>query len=75
MYDTQGSYSTLSANLYFQVNVNPSNPGEYPVQDTPPPQPTPEGEAPPLVGHWDDRLSSFQKLIMVKAFREEKVRV
>eukprot|EP00731_Ephydatia_muelleri_P001617 Em0001g1617a len=57
----------------WEVNVNPSNPGEYPVQDTPPPQPTPEGEVPPLVGHWDDRLSSFQKLIMVKAFREEKV--
>ena len=24
-------------------------------------------------GHWDKRLTSFQKLIFVKAFREEKV--
>ena len=62
--------------LSVQVNVNPSNPGEYPKQDPPAPQPTQEGgEAPPITGHWDERLSSFQKLIMVKAFREEKVGV
>ena len=24
-------------------------------------------------GHWDDRLSTFQKLCMIKCFREEKV--
>lgn len=57
-----------------QVNVNPSNPEDYPKHDPPAPQPTTEGgEPPPLTGHWDERLNSFQKLIMVKAFREEKV--
>ncbi|XP_022090689.1 dynein heavy chain 6, axonemal-like isoform X2 [Acanthaster planci] len=45
-----------------------------------PPPPPPEGEeAPPVEddgkvkGHWDQRLSSFQKLMMVKSFMEEKV--
>ena len=26
-----------------------------------------------MVGHWDQRLNSFQKLCVIKAFREEKV--
>ncbi|KAL5497489.1 hypothetical protein EMCRGX_G013964 [Ephydatia muelleri] len=50
----------------WEVNVNPSNPGEYPKQDPPAPQPAQEGgEAPLITGHWDERLSSFQKLIMI----------
>ena len=27
----------------------------------------------PVFGQWNERLTSFQKLIMVKCFREEKV--
>ncbi|XP_038058163.1 dynein heavy chain 6, axonemal-like isoform X3 [Patiria miniata] len=45
-----------------------------------PPPPPPEGEeAPPIEddgkvkGHWEQRLSSFQKLMMVKCYMEEKV--
>ena len=69
-------HCTFTSVLSVQVNVNPPNPGEYPKQDPPAPQPTQEGgESPPITGHWDERLSSFQKLIMVKAFREEKVGV
>lgn len=40
--------------------------------------PTPnEGEEPDEqdepIGHWEERLTSFQKLILVKNFKEEKV--
>ena len=27
-----------------------------------------------ITGHWDERLTSFQKLILIKCFKEEKVR-
>lgn len=26
-----------------------------------------------VVGHWDKRLTSFQKLVFIKAFKDEKV--
>ena len=29
---------------------------------------------PHITGHWDERLTSFQKLILIKCFKEEKVR-
>jgi hypothetical protein len=33
----------------------------------------PQKEKTPLVGHWNERLSEFHKLIMVRTFKEEKV--
>lgn len=46
---------------------------EYTGYVEPPPfnpeQPPDEGP----IGHWDERLTDFQKLIMVKVFLEEKV--
>lgn len=51
-----------------------ANPEEWEGYSNDPPQPTAdEGEEPPISGQWDQRLSSFQKLIMVKCFKEEKV--
>jgi len=46
---------------YFQyVEPPPYNPDEEPPKEGP-------------TGHWDERLTDFQKLIMVKLFLEEKV--
>ena len=54
-----------------------ANPEEWEGYSSDPPtaaQPTPdEGEEPPISGQWDQRLTSFQKLIMIKCFKEEKV--
>ena len=63
-----------------EVHANPPDWDGY-SNPSPPPPPSPstgegegEGESGAAVtGHWDTRLTSFQKLIMVKAFREEKV--
>ena len=64
------------------MNANPLDWDGY-SDPTPPPLPAAassmEGEKAgaeeptSIKGHWDERLTSFQKLIMVKAFREEKV--
>ena len=63
-----------------QVHANPPDWDGYTELNPPPPPPPPEGdeggeqEAPPTpIGHWDKRLTSFQKLIMTKSFKEEKV--
>ena len=63
-----------------EVHANPVDWDGYSDPSPPPPQPPPaegegegEEEAATVTGHWDTRLTSFQKLIMVKAFREEKV--
>ena len=53
-----------------QVRANPEEYDDY----TEPPSFNPE--EPPTegaIGHWDERLTDFQKLIMVKVFLEEKV--
>ncbi len=67
-----------------QIAANPPDWDGYTEPDPPPPQPPKEegrgegegegeAEVPPITGHWDERLTSFQKLIMVKCFKEEKV--
>lgn len=65
----------MAFNLFpLQINANPPDWDGYSEPNPPSPQPPPEeGEAPPITGHWDERLTSFQKLIMVKGFKEEKV--
>lgn len=55
-----------------------ANPEEWEGYSNDPPaaaaQPTTDEEdAPVISGQWNERLSSFQKLIMVKCFKEEKV--
>ena len=58
----------------FQINANPPDWDGYSELNPPPPQPpNEEGEIPPITGHWNERLTSFQKLAMVKCFKEEKV--
>ncbi|XP_074661680.1 dynein axonemal heavy chain 6-like [Tubulanus polymorphus] len=52
-----------------------ANPTESPSYGPMPPEPTadedPNSDA--VRGHWNKRLSSFQKLIFIKTFRDEKV--
>ena len=64
-----------------EVHANPPDWDDY-SNPSPPPPPPPgpstgegegEGDGATITGHWDTRLNSFQKLVMVKAFREEKV--
>lgn len=64
------------------------NPEDYDGYEDPPPYTPPpaatEGEgtvaggdaeeAPPVQGHWDKRLTPFQKLCLLKSFKEEEVR-
>lgn len=68
-----------------QIQMNPEDYEGYeePPPYTPPPVPT-EGEGtatdgdteevPPVQGHWDKRLTAFQKLCLLKSFKEEEVR-
>lgn len=68
-----------------QIQMNPEDYDGYedPPPYTPPPAAT-EGdgaaaggdaeEAPPVQGHWDKRLTTFQKLCLLKSFKEEEVR-
>ena len=66
------------------VSANPkSDPGYGPMPSEPPPRKPPneeeEGEKKEqkydgaIKGHWDKRLTNFQKLIFVKAFAEDRV--
>lgn len=57
-----------------------ANPEKFDGYEAEPPEPKPlkEGEEPPeyngkTKGHWDKRLTSFQKLMFIKVFKEEKV--
>ena len=54
--------------LHLQVHANPPNWDGYPDPSPPPAQPANEEGA--VTGHWDRRVTSFHKLIMIK---EEKV--
>ena len=73
--------------LSAQIQMNPEDYDGYedPPPYTPPPAATDEGEgtvvsgdaeeaAPPVQGHWDKRLTPFQKLCLLKSFKEEEVR-
>lgn len=61
-----------------EIRLNPKESPDYSVPEPPPytRPPTPKGDESPepeddVVGHWEERLSSFQKLILVKNFKEE----
>jgi len=53
------------------VRANPEGYSEYVEPPSYNPDEEPPKEGP--IGHWDERLTDFQKLIMVKLFLEEKV--
>ena len=57
-----------------EVHANPQDWDRY-TEPNPPPLPasSEDLDTPAVCGHWEERLSSFQKLIMVKCFEEEKV--
>ena len=62
--------------FYHQIHANPEDWDGYTELNPPTPPVTNEeceGDAATITGHWDSRLTSFQKLIMIKAFKEEKV--
>ena len=50
-----------------------ANPEEYDGYIEPPPFNAEEPPSEGPIGHWDERMTDFQKLIMVKVFLEEKV--
>ncbi|GCB71828.1 hypothetical protein scyTo_0001714 [Scyliorhinus torazame] len=59
------------------LGINPPSYEGY-LTDLPPYSPKPpdteaEDQAYVITGHWDERLSLFQKLILIKSFMEEKV--
>lgn len=56
-----------------EVDANPRNWDGYIESNPPFPPSVPEDEEHSICGHWDERLTSFQKLIMIKCFKEEKV--
>ena len=71
--------SELIIGAVFKVRANPEKWNGYGPE---PPAPTPhnaeEGESikeGQTKGHWDKRLSSFQKLLFTKAFHEDMVRL
>lgn len=58
-----------------EIHANQQDWVGYTEPNPPPLQSTvEEGEDVSMCGHWDERLTSFQKLIMIKCFKEEKVR-
>ena len=70
--------------LSAQIQMNPEDYEGYedPPPYAPPPEPK-EGEGavaegnveevPSVQGHWDKRLTAFQKLCLLKSFKEEEV--
>lgn len=65
--------------LWTQVHANPEKDDDYgPLP--PEPEPVQKGQQQEelqddgkVKGHWDKRLTSFQKLMFIKVFKEEKV--
>ena len=61
--------------VFLQIKANPdTDPGYIPE----PPEPDPAEDQELLddgtvKGHWDKRLNSFQKLMFIRVFKEEKV--
>ena len=49
---------------------NPETSDVYGEEPQPPAEEEPDDK---VRGHWDQRLNDFQKLVFIKAFREEKV--
>ena len=71
---------SVSLSLSLKVNVNPADWDGYTEPNPPPPPPVKDDaeaksadEAAPVIGHWNERLTEFQKMIMVRIFKEEKV--
>ncbi|XP_061765226.1 dynein axonemal heavy chain 6 [Nerophis ophidion] len=57
----------------FETSFNPEDWEDY-VSTLPPFDPSKdENEQSGIRGHWDERLSPFQKLVLIKSFMEEKV--
>jgi dynein heavy chain len=63
---------TLGGN---ELRLNPPKGGFAYSHETPPPIPakSEEEDEPEIIGHWDKRLSSFAKLMLLKFFSEERV--
>lgn len=57
----------------FQASINPENWEGY-VAELPPLGKSTEGKQ-EIRGYWNERLGAFQKLVLIKSFMEEKVRV
>ena len=58
-----------------EVYANPEEWEGYSSDQPAATQPTPDkGEEATISGQWNQQLTSFQKLIMVKCFKEEKVK-
>ena len=62
------------------MNANPAESKDYGPEPAVPTQQQVQEElekdddGSSIKGHWQERLSSFQKLVFIKAFQEEKVR-
>ena len=65
----------FSAYHFLQIRANPEEDSGYGPE---PPAPDPAEDQEQIddgtvKGHWDQRLTSFQKLMFIKVFKEEKV--
>ncbi|KAM4603926.1 dynein axonemal heavy chain 6 [Polymixia lowei] len=56
-----------------QVSINPESWEGYVSEPPPLVRETKEGQENRVRGHWNERLGSFQKLVLIKSFMEEKV--
>ena len=67
--------------LWLQVNANPETSDIYGPEPPEPPPLNEDGEGQQqqddgkVKGHWQKRLTDFQKLMFIKAFQEEKVSI
>lgn len=57
-----------------EVTVNPEQWEGYVTTLTPYSEDTSSEKQSQVKGHWNQRLSAFQKLILIKSFMEEKVK-
>lgn len=73
MCDFYGIPSVISLLGNFEVSLNPEKWEGY-VSELPPLGESAK-EKEEIKGHWNERLGSFQKLVLVKSFMEEKVSV
>ena len=85
MYSITQCDNALHTFVTIKIHANPED-VEYSEPNPPPPSTAPptneegtedgnEEDVPTITGHWNSRLTSFQKLILIKAFREEKVNI
>lgn len=73
MCDFYGIPSVISLLGNFEVSLNPEKWEGYVSELAPLGEAAKEKEE--IKGHWNERLGSFQKLVLVKSFMEEKVSV